>query len=46
MSAPVLPTKLDRASAEAAARHAHNHALAEELRARRTGTPAGLRDAG
>ncbi|WP_068071877.1 carboxyl transferase domain-containing protein [Novosphingobium lentum] len=34
MSAPVLPTTLDRSSAEAQARFAHNRALAQELRAR------------
>ncbi|WP_120717115.1 carboxyl transferase domain-containing protein [Tsuneonella amylolytica] len=34
MSAPVLTTKLDRESAEAKARFAHNKALAETLRAK------------
>ncbi|MCB2050376.1 MAG: methylcrotonoyl-CoA carboxylase [Novosphingobium sp.] len=34
MSGPVIPTMLDRATPEAKARHAHNSALAEELRAR------------
>ena len=34
MSAPVLPTALDRDSPEAHARIAHNRALAEDLRAR------------
>ncbi len=34
MSAPTLTTKLDRESAEAKARFAHNKALAEELRAK------------
>ena len=33
MTAPTLTTKLDRESPEARARHAHNHALAQELRA-------------
>jgi len=34
MTAPTLTTKLDRESPEAKARFAHNHALAQELRAR------------
>ncbi|MFM5918243.1 MAG: carboxyl transferase domain-containing protein [Novosphingobium sp.] len=34
MSAPVLPTSLNLESAEAKARLAHNHALADDLRAR------------
>ena len=34
MTAPVLTTKLDRESADAKARFAHNKALAEELRAK------------
>ncbi len=34
MTAPTLTTKLDRESPEAKARFAHNHALAQQLRAR------------
>jgi 3-methylcrotonyl-CoA carboxylase beta subunit len=34
MTAPTLTTKLDRESPEAKARFAHNHALAQDLRAR------------
>ena len=34
MTAPTLTTKLDRESAEAKARFAHNEALADELRAK------------
>ncbi|KEO86882.1 methylcrotonoyl-CoA carboxylase [Erythrobacter sp. JL475] len=34
MTAPTLSTKLDRESPEAKARFAHNHALAQDLRAR------------
>jgi 3-methylcrotonyl-CoA carboxylase beta subunit len=34
MTAPTLTTKLDREAPEAKARFAHNHALAQELRAR------------
>ena len=33
MTAPTLTTKLDRESPEAKARFAHNHALAQQLRA-------------